>query len=350
MSRWTRPLITTLVLVIVAAGGVFWWHSSHRDGIHFSAAFIGTVGVYPGSGVRILGVPVGEVDSVRPAGTEVIVTMHLDHGVSVRADTEAAIVSPNLVSDRYVQLTGVYTGGPKLAAGARIPLDRTATPVEIDQLYKSLVQVTTALGPKGANSKGALSDFLRTSAANLTGNGTDFNKTITALSKASTTLNGSQKDFFATVDNLESFTANLAKNNSALSSVNTSLASVSQVLADDRQTFGEALNELGKALGVVQSFIRDNRAALTTDVDKLAVFAKNLAGEQSELAAALKTAPLLTQNFANAYDAKDNVLLGRGDLNELSVWAANGTTSSSARSSSSSSSTAPPTLLPGVGS
>jgi virulence factor Mce-like protein len=266
----------------------------------------------------------------------------------VQADNDAAIVSPNLVSDRYIQLTGVYQHGPALANHALIPLSRTATPVEIDQLYKSLTQITSALGPNGANRTGALSDFLATAAANLDGNGVNFNKTISGLAKASSALNGSQKNFFATVDNLEQFTTMLSKNNAALSSVNSELASVSGVLANDRQSFGAALSNLGSALGLVQTFIRNNRAALSENVDKLATFAKNLASEQTSLAAALKVAPLLTQNFANAYDAKNNVLRGRGDLNELTIWADTATTSSTAHLSGKTS--APPTLLPGAGS
>jgi phospholipid/cholesterol/gamma-HCH transport system substrate-binding protein len=347
MNRWVRPVITTMVTLLVVGGIGFWWQRSHREGIHFSADFVSTIGVYPGSDVRILGVPEGSIDSVRPAGNMVVVRMHLNPGVRVQADTAAAIVSPSLVADRYIQLTGVYQHGPALTNGAVIPLSRTATPVEIDQLYKSLTQITSALGPNGANKKGALSEFLATAAANLDGNGVNFNKTITGLAKASSALNGSQKDFFGTVDNLEQFTTMLSKNNAALSSVNGELASVSKVLADDRQSFGAALKNLGEALGLVQTFIKNNRDALTDNVGKLAAFAKNLASEQTSLAAALKVAPLLTQNFANAYDANDNVLMGRGDLNELTIWADTGTTSSTARTTQKSS--APPTLLPGVG-
>ena len=74
---------------------------------------------------------------------------------------------PSVVSDRYIQLAPVYTGGPAMSDNATIPRDRTATPVELDQLYTSLNKLATSLGPNGANSKGALSNLLNTAAANL---------------------------------------------------------------------------------------------------------------------------------------------------------------------------------------
>jgi phospholipid/cholesterol/gamma-HCH transport system substrate-binding protein len=345
--RWIKPTITGLVVAILVGAVGFWWVDDHRTGVHFSGEFTSSIGVYPGSGVRILGVPVGEVDSVTPDGPLVRISMHLDPGVSAAADTKAAIVSPNLVSDRYVQLTGVYTHGPKLANGAVIPASSTATPVEIDQLYGSLLALTKALGPNGANKTGALSDLLNSSAANLSGNGGDIKKTITSLSSAVKTLDGSSTDIFGTVSNLSKFTSMLSQNNSALSTLTTELASVSGVLATDRQSFGAALHDLGSALALVQTFIKTNRTALKDNVDKLSEIAATLASEKTSLAQALQTAPLLTQNFKNAYDPSKNLLLGRGDLNELTIWAQSGTTSSSAATSSS---TAVPMLLPGLSS
>ena len=111
-----------IALLLLAATGGLWWYFSARAGqTKLAAMFSESVGIYPGSDVRILGVPVGAVDGVTPEGTEVKVTMHLDSGVSVRADTHAVVIAPSLVSDRYVQLTGVYDSGPKLADGATIP-------------------------------------------------------------------------------------------------------------------------------------------------------------------------------------------------------------------------------------
>lgn len=313
--------VAAALLVVAVMGGGYWWYAGGRaDQTHFTAVFTESVGVYPGSDVRVLGVAVGTVDSVTPHGGHVEVGMHLDGGVSVAANTRAVIISPSLVSDRYVQLTGVYTSGPKLADGATIGLDHTATSVEIDQLTTSLIQLTKALGPNGANRTGAFADLIKVGAANLKGNGVALRRTIRQLGSASGTLSTHRGDLFKTIDNLATFTRTLAGNDRSVRGLNTSLAAVSGVLARDRRSFALALRELSHALTTVRQFILHHRSALTADVRKLAVITQVLQTEHDSLAKALHAAPLAIDNVINTYDPVHNTLTGRGDLNELALW------------------------------
>jgi virulence factor Mce-like protein len=313
--------VVAALLVVTAMGGAFWYFVSGRgDQTHFSAMFTESVGVYPGSDVRVLGVAVGTVDDVTPKGTDVEVSMHLNSGISVAADTKAVIISPSLVSDRYVQLTGVYTSGPKLADGTVIPLARTATSVEIDDLTNSVIRLTQALGPNGANRTGAFADLIKVGAANLRGNGKAMRHTIHQLAGAAGTLTDNRRNLFKTVDYLATFTRTLARDDKSLRGLNTSLAAVSGVLARDRQSFALALHDLGQALTTVRRFIDQHRDALTTDVRKLAVITQVLQTERDSLAKALHAAPLAIDNLISAYDPVHNTLTGRGDLNELELW------------------------------
>ena len=115
--------------------------------------------------------------------------------------------------------------GPALAAGTRIPLERTAVPVELDRISQSLDDLMVALGPDGANKNGALNEPAATpSAANLDGNGDKINGTVHDLSTALSTLSGSRDDLFGTVKNLQSFTSMLATNNAQVRRLNSDLA------------------------------------------------------------------------------------------------------------------------------
>jgi virulence factor Mce-like protein len=260
-----------VVMALVCAGAV-WWVFRDVGSRRITAYFGETVGVYAGSDVRVLGVNVGTVDSVEPVGTQVKVTMTLDHGVTVPADADAVVISPSVVSDRYVQLAPVYNGGPQMADGAVIPIGRTRTPVELDQLYNSLNQLTTALGPDGANKNGALSDLLTAGAANLDGNGQAIGQAIGTLiqqlGSATRILSGSADNLFGTIDNLQTFTTMLKNNDTQVRDAENQLAQVSGFLAADRQNLAGALNELATALGQVQGFIKDNRARVKSNVDK----------------------------------------------------------------------------------
>jgi virulence factor Mce-like protein len=335
-SRRSITITVIVAVVLLAIGGGVWWYASDRVGrTEFSAMFPESVGIYPGSDVRVLGVAVGAVDSVHPEGTSVRISMHLDDGVSVRADTDAVIISPSLVSDRYVQLTGVYTSGPKLQNGTTLPLSRTATSVEIDQLSSGIVKLTQALGPNGANKNGAFADLLNVGAANLRGNGAAMKQTLQRLSQLAGTLSGNKGDFFKTISNLSTFTNTLAKDDQSVRGLNTALSTVSQVLANDRQSFTDSLHELAGALTTVKNFIQNNRALISSNVKKLAVITQALSDERASLAQALHSAPVAVDNLINAYDAKHHTLDGRGNLNELSIWHTG--------------SSGPPLLLPSTG-
>jgi phospholipid/cholesterol/gamma-HCH transport system substrate-binding protein len=317
-KRLAGIVSAALVLALVLAGGV-WWVFRDLGAKHITAYFTETVGVYPGSDVRVLGVAVGTVDTIVPVGNQVRVTMTVDHGVSVPAGVDALVVSPSVVADRYVQLSPAYNGGPQLADDAVIPASRTATPVELDQLYESLSQLASALGPNGATADGALSDLLNTGAANLDGNGAAIGAMIQQFGAATRTLSGSSADLFSTVDSLQQFTAMLKSNDGQVRDAVNQLAEVSTFLAADRQDLGAALQELATALGQVQGFIQDNRARIESNVSKLASITQVLVNQRASLAEALDTFPLAATNVLNAYDPATGTLDSRADLTELSA-------------------------------
>lgn len=340
MTRSTLRTIVLVAAVVLVVGAAVTASRLLRPGTDFSARFPSAVGLYPGSDVQVLGVKVGTVTAVEPAGATVTVRMRLDHGRKVDADTGAVIVAPTLVSDRYVQLTDPFTGGRALREGAQIT--KTAVPVEIDKLYDSLVDIGTKLGPDGANRNGALSQLLTTVARNISGEGTDINRAISGFSKASATVSGFDQDLFATVRNLDTINTTLLQKDKGVADANKQLAAVSEYLAADRGDLATALQELGGAMATLEGFIKDNRAALTSSVEGLKAPTQVLVDQRKSLTEAVRTIPLVLQNLLGAYDGGSNTIQGRGNLNELTLGSTDG---NSARTSAD----APPLLLPGLG-
>lgn len=316
----TALIVAALVLAAAVTGGLL--ATVGRPGPnHLTAYFSAAVGVYPGSDVRILGVQVGTVNAVQPEGQQVKVTMTVDHDVAVPAGADAVVIAPSVIADRYVQLAPAYTAGPRLADGAVIPASRTATPLEIDQLYSSLSKLASELGPNGVNKHGALSDALNTGAANLAGNGKALGTMIDQLGAATRTLSGSQNNLFGTIGNLQQFTGMLQDNDSQVRQAEQQLAQVTGFLAGDRQSLAAALSELATALSQVKGFIQANRHGVQANVSKLQAITQLLVNQRASLAEALDDAPLAVDNLLNAYDPANGTLDGRGDLNELSLGA-----------------------------
>ncbi|MFF8096370.1 MCE family protein [Streptomyces sp. NPDC016675] len=318
MSRRRRLLSAAIALAVVAAG-LATVRALDDDGTRVTAYFDRAVGIYAGSDLRILGVRVGEVESVEPQGTRVRVELALDDGVQVPASARAVVVAPSVVADRYVQLTPAYRSGRALADGAVLPASRNRTPVEIDQLYASLTDLSEALGPEGANSSGALSELLRTGAANLDGNGEAIGDGIEEFGKAAKTLDGSSDDLFATLGSLQTFTTMLKDKDTDVRTAQERLDTVVGFFADNKDDLAGALEELGTALAQVKTFIQDNRGELKKNVDKLVPITETLVRRRASLAEALDVAPLAAGNVVNAYDTGTGMLDGRANLNEISM-------------------------------
>ncbi|HEY3684693.1 MAG TPA: MCE family protein [Streptosporangiaceae bacterium] len=311
-----RAIVFVVVIAVLLAGSV-WWLVRGIGDRRITAIYPEAIGLYSGATVDVLGVEVGSVDSVRPIGRNVEVVMRVDRSVKVPEGVHAVVVEPSVVAGRFVQLTPAYTKGPQIEEDATIPVTRTATPVEVDQLYDSLTTLSNSLGPNGANKKGAFSDLISTGAANLRNNGKPLGTMIREFGKATRTLTHSQSDLFGTVDNLQSFTSMLKTNDRNVRSAEGQLAKVSRFLSADRRDLASALRELASALGQVQRFIRNNRGHIRTNVKKLASITRLLVNERRSLAEALDDVPLAVDNVLNTYDPTTGSLVGRGDLNEI---------------------------------
>ncbi len=306
------------VVAVLLATAVFF--IARPSGRTVTAYFTSAVAAFEDNSVRVLGVPVGTIDRVTPEGTRVRVDMTLDDpDLVLPADAAAVIVSPSLVTGRYVQLTPTYSGGPVLEDGAVIPEERTAVPLDVDDLARTATELTEALGPNGANSRGALSDLLDVGAANLDGNGQAINDAVTNLGELSGTLADSREELFGTVTELQSFVSTIAANDAEVREFNDRLADVTGFLADERGDLGAALSELSVALGEVAVFVEDNRDIVASGVDRLTEVTGVLVDQQRALAETLDIAPAALGNLANAYNGSSGTLDTRANINELTL-------------------------------
>lgn len=312
--RLLRILALVVVGVLVIAAVM-----TFRGGTEpkvLEASFPRTVSVYEGSDVRVLGVPVGEVVTVEPAGTTVKVTMEYDSEVKVPADVKAAIVAPSVVGDRYVQLTPVYSKGPVLEDGATLDASRTAVPLELDQIFQSLDDLAVALGPDGANQDGALTRLLQNTAENFGGQGQQFNETIRNLSRFTGTLDNNKDALFDTAREVERFVNALEENDQTVRDFSDSLASAASVLEGERDDLAAALRNLGVATEQVSAFVKENEQALSDNVKGLIRVTDILVKQRDALDETLGVAPVALANLFHTYNPATGTLDTRANLGE----------------------------------
>ncbi len=310
-----KIIIPGIILLLVAAAGFTLFRGD--DSKVLTASFPRTIAIYEGSDVRVLGVHIGQVESVTPSGTEVKVKMRYDAEVDIPKDAKAMIVAPSVVGDRFVQLTPVYESGPKLEDGAVFGSDRTSTPLELDEIYQSLDDLTVALGPDGANKEGALSELLRTTAENFGGQGARFKQTIKDFSKLTGTLANNREELFGAAARLEDFISTLAENDETVRSFNQSLSGVSDLLADERDELSLSLKNLATAMTEVAGFVRQNQASLGRNIKGLNNVAKILVRQRTALEEVLRVAPAALANLGHTYNPQAGTLDTRANMGEL---------------------------------
>jgi phospholipid/cholesterol/gamma-HCH transport system substrate-binding protein len=267
--------------------------SAGQGSIKVTALFTKTIGLFPSSRVMVLGVAVGRVVSVTPAGNDVKVVMRIDKTRKIPADARATIVPISLISDRYVQLFPPYSSGPTLKAGDVIGTDRTFIPAELDDLLTQLKKLLDALEQGTQGGSPALGVLVSNLSQSLRGVGADLSATLTGGGKVSATVLTRSADLDGILVHLSSLISALAQRRNDLVDLNTHLAEALGAIADERASFGGTLSNIALLTDELSSLVHDHKAALETDLQTLAKTTEAIIRHQDSLVRTLEWTPVL---------------------------------------------------------
>ncbi|HZN78635.1 MAG TPA: virulence factor Mce family protein [Mycobacterium sp.] len=311
MSRWLRyGIITALAVALIGGIYVVWPRVGTYTVVGY---FTSATGLYPGDDVRVVGVPIGSIESISPEADAVKITMRVQDSVKLPADARAVIISPNIVAARFIQLAPAYKQGEAMKDGGSIGLDRTAVPVEWDDVKTQLTQLSQQLGPQAGQVQGPLGAFINQAADTFDGNGDSFRRALRELSQTAGRLGDSRTDLFGTVKNLQILIDALSNSNEQIVQFSGHLASVSQVLADSSVDLDNTLGALNQALSDIRGFLDQNNEALIGSINRLTDFTSLLSNQSDDLEQILHVLPNAMANFYNIYNPAQgtaNGLLG----------------------------------------
>lgn len=264
-------IIGALVIVLALVAAFAGWQLYKKLTTNTVVAyFTDTLALYPGDKVQIMGVRVGTIDKIEPAGEKMKVTFSYESKYKVPANATASILNPSLVASRTIQLAPPYTGGPVMEDNAVIPIDRTQVPVEYDELRDSLDRILTDLGPTKDQPKGPFGDVIESFADGLSGKGKQINTTLNSLSEALTTLNEGRGDFFSVVKSLAMFVNALYRSDQQFVALNSDLAQFTNSFTNTDRELATALQDLNQLLTTTRGFLDQNSEVLTHDINNLA--------------------------------------------------------------------------------
>ncbi len=293
--RWlTRAIALVAVLGLCAAGA---WYVVGPDRTRTVVAQFASVnGIYPGSKVAVLGLPLGTVEEVRPAGRVVEVTMTVPTDVTLPADVSAFVMNPAVISDRFIELGPAYQDGPTLQDGDVIPVERSHAPINWDELLESVDMLAGALGPDG----GELGRTLEVAADATAGTGEDMNRAIVALSQATSVVGAKSEDIGGVIDDLAVALGAVRSKEGDLASLVEGMGELGEELQRADLDVGTPVDQLTVVLDRLDVLLADRGGDIEQIMSNAQTLTDTFALHEVGLAEIFDVLPLAMQNIDNA--------------------------------------------------
>ncbi|MGV0770657.1 MCE family protein [Mycobacterium syngnathidarum] len=315
IARHRTSLAGVLIALILMAGAVL-VHASFFGAKTVTAYFTSATAIYPGDDVRVAGIKVGTITAIAPEGNQVKMSLGIDRNLPIPADAKAVIVAANLLAARYVELTPAYRSSDPHANGrimvdnAVIPIDRTAVPVEWDEVKSQLMRLATELGPDSQISTPAIARFIDSTANALDGNGDKLRRTLNQLAGVGRILADGSGNIADTVKHLQELVTTLRDTNPQIVEFQGRFATLTSVLDDNRTDLDAALKNLSSALGEVRRFVAGTRDKTSEQIQRLANVTSNLADHRKDLEQLLHVTPTALANGYADYNPDTGTILG----------------------------------------
>ena len=307
-NRLIAMVGTVVVLAAAVIGAGAYFVKSQLDHITLTAQFDNASGLYESNVVAVLGMPVGKITKNTPKSGYVELQFTVDKDVKVPADVQAVTLSTSILTDRQVELSPPYRGGPTLKDGDTIGLDHTKTPVEFDRVLGMLDRLSLSLKGDGKG-QGPVADIVNSAVGVADNNGEKIKSGLGELSKA---LRVSSEGGVTTREQLTTIIKNVsslfdaaAANDGKLREFASTVHQLSQILDDEALgtgSTGHKFNDLVKQAGDIVEANRDN---LKQTILNSNTALKAVVDNQREISEWIDVQPLAWDNMYNVVD-QDN--------------------------------------------
>ncbi|OKH82818.1 mammalian cell entry protein [Mycobacterium sp. ST-F2] len=297
--------VFTVVMLLVAAGlvvvfGQFRFASSNT----YHANFTDASRLKAGEDVRIAGVQVGSVKSVKLKNDNTVdVKFTLNDRYQLYSSSRAVIRYQNLVGDRYMEITSGPGELRKLPAGGTVVLANTQPALDLDALLGGLRPVVKGLDGKKVN------EITAAMIEALQGQGGALSDLLSNTGSFSQTLADRDQLIGDTITNLNTV---LATVDSKGSQFNTSIDQLQQLitgLAEGRDPIAGAIGPLASAENDLTEMLQKSRRPVQGVIENARPFAQRMYERRAEVNPVIENLAenYLRLNALGAYGAFFNI-------------------------------------------
>ncbi|MEV0090800.1 MCE family protein [Streptomyces sp. NPDC050738] len=288
----TGPIVKSSIFVVVtsvatAVLGLSIANSDVSDTVSYKARFTDATGLLAGDSVRIAGVKVGQVESIKVADRRVAeVKFAVKKGRELPASVTASIKYLNMVGQRYVDLDqGSGPVGQHFAVGATIPLARTTPALDLTQLFNGFQPLFQGLAPTEMNQlAGSIVQVLQ-------GEGGTVDSLLQHVGSLTTTVAGKDKVIGEVIKNLNTVLTTVNDREANFNDLVVTLQQLVTGFSGDRKPLGDAITAMGGLTTTTAGLLEDGRAPLKKDIAELGRVSKELGDSTPQLERFLQTTP-----------------------------------------------------------
>lgn len=291
-------LIAALVLVAFNASKL----PFIGGGASVHADFRNASNLVPGDDVRVAGVKVGKVDSVKLDGNKVRVGMTVDSGMNLDNATRADVKIKTLLGQMYVALT---PGGSQALKGD-IPLSRTSTPLDVIQAFQGLG------GRAGQINTGQLAQAFNTLAATFKDTPSYVHSSLTGLARLSHSVASRDAELRSLLHDANGVTTTLASRATQVRQLIDDSSLILETVYNQRRVIHNLLVDTTAVAKQLSGLVNENRKLLGPALANLQGTLKILNDNQKQLRQTIHLAAPFVRDFTD--------VVGNGRWFETVLW------------------------------
>ena len=253
----------------------------------YSAYFTEAGGIKPDSDVRVSGLSVGRVSSVKLDGTKVLVSFTVDDDVALGNRTEASIKTETVLGTKMLEITP--RGDGKLQGP--IPVERTRSPYDLPDALGDLTSTVSALDTA------KLSSALTTLANTFKDTPPDLKAALEGVAQFSSTLDNRDAKLRSLLTNANKVVGVLGKRSDQIANLVIDANALLAELLTQRNAVDALMTNVGAATREISAVVGDNRTQLKPALDKLNSVLGVLDDRKKELQRTLYLIPKYAMSF-----------------------------------------------------
>jgi phospholipid/cholesterol/gamma-HCH transport system substrate-binding protein len=253
----------------------------------YSAYFTEAGGIKPDSDVRVSGLSVGRVSSVKLDGTKVLVSFTVDDDVALGNRTEASIKTETVLGTKMLEITP--RGDGKLQGA--IPVERTRAPYDLPDALGDLTSTISALDTA------KLSSALTTLANTFKDTPPDLKAALEGVAQFSSTLDNRDEKLRSLLTNANKVVGVLGKRSDQIANLVINANALLAELLTQRNAVDALMTNVGAATREISAVVGDNRTQLKPALDKLNSVLGVLDDRKKELQRTLYLIPKYAMSF-----------------------------------------------------